>query len=233
MSAAVETTGAPLRVAAHGARLMAPMTLAYAPFALTIGAEIARHPDPVASWAGTLLIYGGSAQLAVVQLTGSGAVLVAVATGLLVHSRLFVYGLSVAPHWRTERSWFQVIAAATLIDPTWAVAMERFSAGGDRSRAQAAHLGAVGALTVGWVAMVTAGVVIGPTVTTGTGLELAAPLCVLTLVVPRATDRPGLAAALVGATVGVAAAGFPAGTGLLLAIAAGTAAGTLAGRAEP
>jgi len=221
------------RAAAAGARRMLPLVVAYVPFALTIGAEVARHDDPAAAWAGSLLIFGGSAQLAVVQLTASGsAVVVVVATGLLIHSRLLAYGLSMAPRWRGEPRWFRLLAAASLIDPTWAMAQDTFSADGDADRrpdsdalARATHLGAVATLAVGWVAAITAGVAVGPGLLAGAGLELAAPLCLLALVIPRAATPAGAAAAAAGAVVAGATAGLPAGSALLLAVVVGAAAG--------
>ena len=50
-----------------GAAAMAPLVVAYAPFALVIGSTVATLDQPVAGWAGSWLIYGGSAHLAALQ----------------------------------------------------------------------------------------------------------------------------------------------------------------------
>ena len=50
-----------------GARAMAPFVLAFAPFALVIGSTVATLDNPVAGWAGSWLIFGGSAHLAAVR----------------------------------------------------------------------------------------------------------------------------------------------------------------------
>src|SRR5690606_19669705 len=136
-------------------------------FALTIGALVRRHPDPLAAWAATPLILGGSAQVAVLQLTAGGAALVAVATGLLIHARLVVYGLSLAPHWRHQPTWFRVVGAATLIDPTWALGLRAAREPGGPAARRAFHLGAALTLCTGWVAMVTVGAQLRPSLVAG------------------------------------------------------------------
>lgn len=214
----------------RGARTMLPLLVGYLPFGLMLGATIARHPEPLAAWAGTLLIFGGSSHLAVVQSSELGAALpVVIATGLLVHARLAVYSLDMAPHWAHASLGRRLAAAATLIDPSWAVAAARYGQPGSADDKWRYHVGAVLVLAAGWLAMVTAGVLVGGSAVEDAGLGLAAPLCMLALVVPRLTDRASIAAATSAAAVALLGAGLPAGTGLLAAIAVGTVAGLVAG----
>src|SRR4051794_2325293 len=56
-----------------GVRAMAPMLLAYSPYALVIGSAVARIDDPVAGWSGSWIIYGGSAHLAALKGISEGA----------------------------------------------------------------------------------------------------------------------------------------------------------------
>ena len=56
-----------------GVVAMVPFVLGYAPFALVIGAAVAKSGDPLAGWSGSWLIYGGSAHLAVAALAARRA----------------------------------------------------------------------------------------------------------------------------------------------------------------
>jgi predicted branched-subunit amino acid permease len=212
-----------------GAASVAPLVVGLVPFGLAVGAAVARSGDRLAGWTGTLVLYGGSAQLAVVDLVGSGSgVAAAVGAGLLVNARLAVYTTSLATRWRGQPRWFRLLAGATTVDPLWALATARPTDLDPRVEREV-HLGATALLTVGWLAAVTAGMALGP-VADGLGLELTGALCLLVLVVPRLAGRADRAAAAAGGGVAVLAAGRGGGTGLLLAVAAGTAAGVLADR---
>jgi predicted branched-subunit amino acid permease len=50
-----------------GARAMLPILVAYAPLGLVVGGQVAASDNPFAAWLGTWLIYGGAAQLAVLD----------------------------------------------------------------------------------------------------------------------------------------------------------------------
>jgi len=102
------TTTAPDRAAADrraGARAAIPFVIGLAPFAVTVGAAVAASGDPLAAWTGTLLLYGGSAQLAVLQVLGTGGpVWTAIVVGGLINARLLGYS--------GARPWATVLAAA-------------------------------------------------------------------------------------------------------------------------
>ena len=74
---------------------MLPITVGYLPFALVIGVAVARSAGPLAGSVAAPLIYGGAAQLTVLEMTAGGAGLAAVVTAaLLINLRLIVYSLS-------------------------------------------------------------------------------------------------------------------------------------------
>ena len=144
-----------------GMLAMAPFVLAYAPFALVIGSTVARVDPPLAGWAGSWLIYGGSAHLAALRGVADGNALLAVLTGLLVNVRLLVYGVSVAPRWAEQPRWFRAAGAALLIDPTWALA-DRHAGPAPSLAAQRRFFLAAGlTLGLGWSAMIAAGALAG------------------------------------------------------------------------
>lgn len=73
----------------------------------------------------------------------------------------------------------------------------------------------------GWTAAVTAGVVLGPAISAGSALRLAAPIGFIGLLMPHLATRPGRRAAVVAGAVAAAAAPVPNGCGLLAAVVAG------------
>jgi predicted branched-subunit amino acid permease len=209
-----------------GARAMAPFVLAYVPFALVIGSTVANLDNPVAGWAGSWLIFGGSAHLAAVRGIADGTAVLAVVTGLLVQTRLLVYGASMAPRWRDQPSWFRAIAPALLIEPTWALA-EQHAPSQSADEQRGFFLGAALTLAVAWSATIAVGAVIGNSLPR-VGLDLAAPLCLLAIVGPKLRDRPHCCAAVAAAAAALVGQHWPAGTGILFAIVAGSVAAQLA-----
>lgn len=203
---------------------MAPFVVGLAPFALTIGAAAARTPDPLAGWSGSWLIFGGSAHLAVLRSVHAG-VLVAIAGGLLIHARLVAYGASLARTWRHQPLWFRLVAAAFVIDPTWAAA-ERHAAS---EASEAAHrrffLAASLALGAGWSALIGIGVVVGGRLDF-VDLDVMVPLCLVALVAPALRDGANRAPMIAAGAVALFGPLLPSGITTLLAIVAGTLAGS-------
>jgi predicted branched-subunit amino acid permease len=122
------------------------------------------------------------------------------------------------------------VAAALLIEPTWALAEERSSRPGSAADHRRYYLGAALTLGVGWATMVTAGMVVGHRFGGAFGLDLAVPLCLVALLGPRLGRRSDARVVATAGLVAAMTAGWPPGTGLLLPIGAGIAAGGLADR---
>ena len=227
------TTTAPDRAAADrraGARAAIPFVIGLAPFAVTVGAAVAASGDPLAAWTGTLLLYGGSAQLAVLQVLGTGGpVWTAIVVGVLINARLLVYSGGLAPRWTGARPWATVRGAATIVEPTWAMAEHRWRTGGPTG-ARAHYVGAAAMLTVGWTAAVTLGTFIGRVDGLAAHLAVAVPLCLVAMVAPHLRLPGGVAAVVAAAGTAVVARAVVPGFELLPAMAAAAAAGLLVER---
>src|SRR4051812_1782977 len=264
------TTTAPDRAAADwraGARAAIPFVIGLAPFAVTVGAAVGTSEDPLAAWTGTLLLYGGSAQLAVLQVLGTGApvwaailvgvlinarllgysggagppgegapppgtgapVWTAILVGVLINARLLVYSGGLAPLWKGARPWATVLGAATIVEPTWAMAEHRLRTGGPDG-ARDHYAGAAAVLTVGWTAAVTLGTFVGRVDGLATHLAVAVPLCLVVLVAPHLRLPGGVAAVLAAAVTAVVARAVVPGFELLPAMVAAAVAGLLAER---
>lgn len=231
LDAPVSLAGIAIRTSAarSGVSAMLPLIVAYVPFALVIGAAAAEHGAPLAGWAGSWLIYGGSAHLAAIRTLDEAGPAVAILTGVLVNARLVVYSASLARRWRAQPTWFRLAAAQLIIDPTW-VAAERHADECDDPREQRRYFVAAGlALGVGWSAAIAAGAVMGARLG-WVDLEVVIPLCLIGLVGTSLRSREERAAIAVAAALALLTSNWPAGTGLLVAVAGGCAAGMASDR---
>jgi predicted branched-subunit amino acid permease len=220
-------TACPSPAARAGAMAMAPIAVGLLPFALVIGTTVSESGAGVAGWAGSWLIFGGSAHLATMRVFDASGALVAIATALLVHARLLVYSSSLSRVWEQQPRWFRALGAALIIDPTWALATDH---GGRSPAAQRSYfLAAGGVLGIGWSAGIAVGAIAGSRLDLDT-LRIAAPLCLVALVAPRLAQRRERLPIAAAAAAAIATSGWPAGTTQLVAIAAGCVAGEIGDR---
>jgi predicted branched-subunit amino acid permease len=140
-----------------------------------------------------------------------------------------VYSASIAPRWREQPVWFRLVGAAFLIDPTWALADQHAATGASPESQRRFFLGAGITLGIWWVALIGVGAVIGDRLP-HVGLELVAPICLMSLIGPRIRNRSNRWAAVAAAGTALFASRAPAGTGLMLAIVAGCVAAQAAER---
>jgi predicted branched-subunit amino acid permease len=205
-----------------GARAIAPFLVGLTPFALVVGATVARTGPIVPRLLSTVLIMGGSAQLAVLQgLDRDAALWAVILSGVLINARLLAYSASLSASWAGASRRFRACAAATILDATWGVVQRRQPAS-DRG-ARAFYAGAAITLCAGWTLFVIAGAVTG-TVVSGGAVRIAAPLSLSVLVLPRLARSGGMAL-VAGTVAGALLAGpLPSGLDLVVAVAAGIAA---------
>ena len=210
--------------ARRGVLTMLPLLAAYTPFALVIGSAVASHGAPVAGWAGSWLIYGGSAHLAAIRTLDEAGAVPAILTGLLINARLLVYSASLARRWRDQPRWFRIAAAGLIIDPTWAVS-ERFAEECSDPRQQRRYFIAAGlTLGVAWSGAIAVGAVMGARLD-WLDLEIVIPLCLLALVGPGLREPGARPVIVVAAVTALLTASWPYGTGVLAAVVAGCATG--------
>ncbi len=129
-----------------------------------------------------------------------------------------------ATRWTGQPTWFRLVAAPLIIDPTWAVTDARDHTGAGLAAERRFFLAAGLALGIGWSAMIAVGAVMGSKLNGG-HLTVAVPLCLAALVGPHLRGRDTRVVCVVAGVVAATGSGLPAGTGLLLAVAAGCAAG--------
>lgn len=167
----------------------------------------------------SLVVYAGSAQFSAVGvLFAGGGPLAAVATGVLLNTRLAAFGVAVADV--VGRGRLARLAGAHLItDETVAFALAQPD---PERRRTAFWVSGIGLFTV-WNVSVLAGALAGSALgdTAAYGLDAAFPAVLAALVVPALRDDPRLRrCALLGACVALAVTPVvPAGVPVLLALA--------------
>jgi predicted branched-subunit amino acid permease len=212
----------------RGVLTMAPVLAGLAPIGLLVGTTIAAQHAEGPALAATWLVYGASAHLALMELTGAGVSgTVVVATCLLINARLLLYSASLSTHWKGESTLFKVVLAPTIVDPSFALGDARYQQPGSPEAKRSFYVGAAATLWFGWSALVTLGIVAGARLGELRVLELALPLCLVAMFAPRLVQRPGRAAVAVAAAVAYLGRGWPSGVGLLAAIVLGATAGAV------
>lgn len=224
-----ERTRARGRDVLAGVRAMVPWLLGVGPYGAVIGVSAAHADIPAAAgWLTGPLIFSGSAQVATIELLDARAApLVVIVTALAINARLVIYSGAMAPHWRGTPRWWRALAAYLLVDPTFAVGVDRYERPGDRAAAHAHYLGAAAALWVTWLLAIALGASVGAQLPAGLHVEFVIPLFLVGEVAARLTSPAMRRAGLTAAAVAVVAHAAPLNLGVVAAIAAGIAAGLL------
>lgn len=209
-----------------GALAMLPLIAAYAPFAVVIGAAVADHGAVLAGWAGSWLVFGGRAHLATIRTLDDAGPVIAIFTGLLINARLVVYSASLAGRWPQQPRWFRIAAAGLIIDPTWAAAERHAEQCDDLAQQRRYFIAAGLTLGCGWSGAIAAGALAGARLA-WLDLDIVVPLCLLGLIGSALRTGGARSVIVVAALVAVLTVHLPAGSGLLLAIVAGTSVGVL------
>jgi predicted branched-subunit amino acid permease len=203
---------------------MAPLLAAYIPFALVVGSIAAEHGGPFAGWAGSWLIFSGSAQLAAMRTLDDAGAAAAILTALLINARLVVYSASLARQWTDQPRWFRVAAAGMIVDPTWAIAEPHAATTRDAREQRGYFFGSALTLGIGWSTAIAVGALIGARLDS-IDLSIVIPVCLLGLLGVGLRAAGTRSVIVVAAAVALLTASWPDGTGLLAAVAAGCATG--------
>jgi 4-azaleucine resistance transporter AzlC len=208
-----------------------PLFIPAIPFALVLGLAITESGiGNLVGWSSSPIIFGGSAQLTLVTLLGSGTAVVAATTAaLVVNARHLMYSAALAPAFQGQPRWFRWFGPYLLIDQLFAMSTLRLD--DDPRDFRTYYLVAGLTFWVIWLVTTALGLLIGPVVPEGWHLEFAVPILFVGLLILGIDNWPKVVAAAVGAGVTLVSAGIPNRGGLLVGSLAGILAGTLAARA--
>lgn len=203
-----------------------PLFVPAIPFAFVIGlAIIDAGINPLLGWSTSWIIFGGAAQITVITLLGGGAVLAAIAAGLVVQARHLMYSAALAPAYQKQTPWMRWLGPYVLIDQVFALSSLRTD--DDPHTFRTYYLTVGFTIWILWQFTTALGLIVGPVVPAGWRLDFAIPILFLGLVVIGIDRYPKLVAALVAAGVTYLAANLPNRAGILVGSLAGIAAGTL------
>jgi predicted branched-subunit amino acid permease len=172
----------------------------------------------------TLLVFGGSAQLAALPLMAVNApVSVVFLTAVVVNLRFLIFGAAIGPHFGHlpwyQRIWYGYFCA----DITMAFFPQRFppSTKG-RPEGKVGFFSGIGYSNWwSWQIGSVAGILLARQIPESWGIGFAGTLALLTITIPLIINSAALAGVIVASVVAVAAVGLPYRLGLLAAVAAG------------
>ncbi|MDP9270658.1 MAG: AzlC family ABC transporter permease [Chloroflexota bacterium] len=175
--------------------------------------------SPIEGLAMSIVVSAGSSQFAAVGLIAAGSSwLVIVGLTALINARHLLYSAAIAPWLAARRPLERLAMAHYLTDETFAVSLAHFRRLGRTD--VAAYWIAVAMIPGAWVAATALGVIAGAAIPDPwvMGLDVIFPAMMAGLAVALVASRPELAAAVLGAVIG-----------LLAAVAWGAAVGVVAG----
>jgi 4-azaleucine resistance transporter AzlC len=143
-----------------GCRDIAPAAVAAVPIALLFGAVAAgKGLSPLEVTLMSILVFGGGAQFAAIEIWAHPAPVVAVVfTALLINARHILMGASLGPKLHATRSQ-KLLGFWFLTDEAWAVAEHRSL---HRSVTAAYWFGMAAVLPIAWIGSTALGAVVGP-----------------------------------------------------------------------
>jgi len=198
---------------------MLPLLLGVFPFALIYGVTAADAG--LSAWATmglSIFVYAGAAQLAVVQLVGTGtAALVVGLTAFVINLRFLMYSASLAPHLRHLPSRWSWPLAYLLTDQVYALSIARYTQGAIQALRHWYYLGAALVMWGTWQVGTGIGYLFGTRVPETWGLDFAVPLTFLGLLARTIDDGATGAAALAGGVTAVLAFSLPLNLGIIVA----------------
>lgn len=217
---------------ADGVSSVAPLLLGVIPFGLVVGVSASTAIMGAGpAWATSLIIFGGAAQLATIELTNAGtAALVVIATGLVINARHIMYSATLADHFREFPGGWRYGLPYLMTDQAFAVSITRYDTVDDPRYKRWFFLGAGLSLWLPWQLTTVAGLLVGAQIPSSWSLDFVIPLVFTVLLISAVKDRPGLFASVVGGLVAIIGRGLPYNTGLLVAAAAGITAGVITER---
>ncbi len=209
----------------EGVRTMAPAGIAIAAWGLVTGVAMVKGGLSVTmALIMTVAVFAGSAQLAVLPLLVSGAPLPIVwATALLVNLRFVIFAAAMRGYF-VSMPWKQRLLASYFNgDVGFALFVRRFS--DDPERGTPFQLGFFyGAAAVNWVSWQVssiAGILLAGLAPTDWGLELAAVLALVAVLVPMVRRLPAIMGVVVTGVLSVALVHLPLKLGLVISVLAG------------
>jgi 4-azaleucine resistance transporter AzlC len=219
----------------EGALASASLLIGMVPWGIVAGVAMVSAGLSRAEAVGmSLLVFAGSAQLAVLPLLIAKAPLwVMYATALVVNLRYIIYSAVLAPHFEhLSRPW-RVLLSYITVDGVFALFAARFRPEDGKPNKHWFFLGGSLLMWAGWQLSSWIGIFAGAMIPKEWSLEFASTLGLIALLIPLLYDRAVIWGALAAGGVALVAAKLPLNLGLLAAIVVGVAVGLAVARLSP
>ena len=177
----------------------------------------------------TLLVYSGSAQMAVLPLIAADApVSIALLTAFVVNLRFIIFSATLWPYFGRLPMPRRLALGYVATDVGLALFVSRHANSPEHERGnehqQWFFFGVAAAIWLAWQPASIVGILLAGVIPGHWGLEFAAILALMVMTAPMLAGRPAIVGALVAGVVSVAAAPLPLKLGLLLGVVAGVVA---------
>lgn len=195
-----------------------PLFIPALPFAFVFGVVVDQAGIPEwLGWSSSPIIFGGAIQVTLFTLIGEGAsVAAAVSAALIVGARHMLYSVTLAPRFQDQPSWFRWVGSYVLIDQVFVLSQIKPI---DEPTAFRRYFLAAGFTFWSlWMVCTALGVVLGPAIPPEWGVEFAAPVLFVSLMMAASDRRDKLAAAGLAMTITYLSAGLPNRAGIVIAV---------------
>lgn len=200
-----------------GFKAVLPLISGIIPFGAVMGSSF--FEAKLSFWQAMLMntaVYAGAAQLATVNLmTLNAAVIVVVATGLIINLRFLLYSAAMSPLLHDSPPWIKFISAFTLTDQSYATMTANQDKFNTNSEAVQFYLGSAVCMYLTWHASVIAGFVFGNFAPPSWSLDYAVPLSFVALLIPTLKTRKHVAVAIFSSLASILFHHMPLKTGLI------------------
>ena len=206
------------RPALRGSLDALPLFIPALPFALVFGVVVAEAGIPEwLGWSSSPIIFGGAIQVTLFTLIGEGAsVAAAVSAALIVGARHMLYSVTLAPRFQNQPGWFRWVGAYVLIDQVFV--LSQIKRVDDPVAFRRYFLSAGFTFWTLWMVSTALGVVLGPAIPPEWGVEFAAPVLFVSLMMAASDRKDKLAATAMAMGVTYLLASLPNRAGILIAV---------------
>jgi len=207
---------------------MIPITTGVIPFGAVMGTVSSEaHLSFFQTVSMNVLVFAGAAQLASVDLmTKNAAVLVVVATGLIINLRFLLYSAALSPIVQKSGFFTKLVCAYLITDQNYAVMSAHEKKLKSNSESIQFYLGASLCMLLTWHFSVMAGYAFGNFAPASWALDYAVPLSFVSLMIPTLKNFKYIGVAIFSSIVSILLNPLPYKVGLiitaLLAIGFGT-----------
>jgi predicted branched-subunit amino acid permease len=225
-----------------GVRMMTTPGIAIAAWGMVTGVALVEGglPIPIALVM-SLVVFAGSAQLAVLPLLVAGAPLFVVwITATLVNMRFVIFSAASRRYFSKLNRRQRLLAAYLNGDVGFALFMRRYGTSTERGTPEQWGFFYGGAIVnwASWQVSSIAGILLGGLAPTSWGLDLAAVLALVAVLTPMVARVPALLGVLVTGVLSVVTIGVPLKLGLMISVVTGVVVAVLAetylpGRSAP